>query len=224
MKKTILSTLLIFTTAACLLAQTIIEPSTSTAEVEAEAIDVVAKSVVQNEGDKEESYRWVRTVVEITEGWETAVCDNILCWNTDINESPESFAVGAGESGILDVHVYPYGIEGSAHIELSLVRDSNGEELAKGIYLFNKEATSTLEVVRTNLVLYPNPAVDAFQVSTTVPVKQLELYNAIGRHVGTFNYAKGDVYSVADYPRGFYFVKVLSADDKIVAVKRLQKI
>ena len=212
-----------FVTAVALLAQASIEPSTASAEVDADAVDVAAKTIVTNNSNKAESYRWVRTVIEMTEGWETAVCDKNLCYNPDIAEAPIPFSLEVGEEGILDAHVYPYGIEGLAHIEISLIKDSNGEELARGIYLFNKEATSTLEVVRTNLLLYPNPTVDAFQLSATVPVKQLEVYNAIGRRVGVFNYGRGDFYSIADYPRGFYFVKIISPDNKIVGVKRLQK-
>lgn len=222
MKKTILTTFLTLLVAIILIGQTTIEPNPSSSTVDADELDVVAHSTVKNTGDKEESYVWTRTIVEITEGWETAVCDKNLCYIPSVET--EMFTLGAGEEDILDVHIYPSGIEGQARVELSLVKESSGEELAKGIYLFNMDATGTLDVERTDLLLYPNPTMESFQLRSTTDIARLEVYNAIGKKIKDFSYYRGASYSIADYPRGFYFVKVISPKQETISVKRLQKI
>ncbi len=222
MKKTLLSTFFTLLMAVVLIAQTTIEPNPASAAVEADALDVSAHSTVKNTGDKEEEYRWTRTIVEMTEGWETAVCDKNFCYIPEVES--EVFSLGGGEEDILDVHVYPYGVEGQAKIEVSLVNTSTNEEVAKGVYLFNMDATGTLEAFRTDLVVYPNPATDAFQISSSVDIARLEVYNAIGKLVGNFNYQQGERYSVMNYPQGFYFIKVLNRKQETVSVQRLQKL
>ncbi|MEM9991260.1 MAG: T9SS type A sorting domain-containing protein [Bacteroidota bacterium] len=223
MRQTLLAILYLFVLPFGLFAQTTLEPSTATAAVNPDAVDVVAHATVTNNGDKEESYRWKRTIIAITEGWETAVCDKNLCYNPDIDEAPMPFSLTPSTSDVLDVHVYPYGIAGTAHIELTLIKDGSGEEIAKSTYLFEM-ATNTLEVVRTKLLLYPNPTTNAFHLSSTVPVQALEVYNAIGKRVGRFNHQAGMQYDIANYPRGFYLVKIISPDQQVIGVKRLQKL
>ena len=223
MKKIILTTFFSFLVAILLIAQTTIEPNPSSAMVDPADLDAVAHSTIKNTGDKEETYVWTRTIIEITEGWETAVCDKNLCYIPTVET--EMFTLGAGEEDILDVHVYPYGTAGQAQVELVLTKAGTTEELAKGIYLFNMDSTTgTLETQRTDLLLYPNPATESFQIRSTINVARLEVYNAIGKRVDSFTYQDGRSYGISNYPRGFYFVKVLNRQQETVSVKRLQKL
>ena len=162
MKKIVLF-FIFFVPAVGLMAQITITPIPVVVEgVAADAFEGIGHSTVKNLAGQLKSFTWERNVLEITDGWESAVCDKNQCYLPHVNSM--SFELGPAEEGLLDVHVYPMGVEGSAVIEVTVTDDNNANQNATGVYYFNTTPSGTLDVQRDRFRVYPNPSNGIFSL------------------------------------------------------------
>jgi hypothetical protein len=111
-------------------------PNSSTAVVGTEA-QVIGKGMIKNESTDSVFLTWKRTIIEITDGWETAVCDKNLCYIPTIEEM--ELALAGGEESIFNIYIYPNGISGGAAIvELTATDRDNPNNTVTGRYGFNQ--------------------------------------------------------------------------------------
>ncbi len=71
--------------------------------------------------------------------------------------------------------------------------------------------------------IYPNPATEYITVSNEDAVKNIVLYNMVGRKMRTFTIEKGERYEIGDLPNGLYVVQLFSKTNKVLTTQRLTK-
>ncbi|MCA1763446.1 MAG: T9SS type A sorting domain-containing protein [Cryomorphaceae bacterium] len=182
--------------------------------------DVVAYSHITNEAEFSRTYTWTRNVIEITEGWTSAVCDTNQCYLTFV--STQEFTLPAGATGNLDVHVYPDGIEGAAIIEVYV--EDNGDESnnATGVYLFN-QPLSTPERLSERIKVFPNPTVDFLNIENPGEVNRLEFYSIEGRLIKSVQTNGNAQIAVGDLASGNYILRMWDRDNNQVSSNLLMK-
>lgn len=202
------------------------EPEGSTTALSSED-DVTAKGFIKNESDQTITVKWKRNVVQLTDGWDTAVCDKNLCYTPTYGETSEAdgtnLVLAAGEESNFDIHVYPNGLEGSAIVELTATDVTNAENTVTGTFNFNQETTSTFSLAKPDIKIYPNPTVNYISLSNEEYVERLAIYNIVGRRVKLFNANYSNQYDVVDLPTGMYLVRLIGENDKTIKTVRLSK-
>lgn len=223
MMKNLLVLLLMVCATLTLSAQVSVSPSPVIVEgITAQDADVAAYSTMTNDATETRTYRWVRTNLTISDGWESAVCDKNLCWFSSVDTKEVTFE--AGEENTMDVHVYPNGVEGSAIVQIVITDVADTTINVTNLYYFNATPSSTNEVQVEKISMFPNPTDDAFSISAGNAVKKIVIYNLAGRAVREFKTAGNRTFDVSDLPRGNYLVRMLGQDGNSIVTRLLQKL
>ncbi len=193
------------------------------AEVSPDSTQVIGYSRVKNNADATRTYRWVRTVRSLSEGWETAVCDTNLCYLPHVDSM--EFELSAQLEANLNVYVYPNELEGSAIVEVKVFDVDNPEHSATAVYYFNEAPSNTPKRNRhRNLQVYPNPTRNIFQVSDNEIVGRVILFNLLGRPLKTYSYVPGDLYRLDELPKGTYLVQLQDREGRVLVTRALNKL
>jgi len=206
---------------------TLTEPTGST-DVLASDVDITAKGFIKNESDVTVTLMWQRNIVELKDGWETAVCDKNLCYVPSYSQTSAAdgthLVLEPGEESNFDVHVYPDGTEGFAVVEVTATDITNAANTVTGTYSFNREvSTSTFSIAKPDIKIYPNPTTNYISLSNEEYVESLAIYNIVGRRVKLFNANYSNQYNVVDLPTGMYLVRLIGADDRTIKTVRMSK-
>ncbi len=185
--------------------------------------DAPGHSKVKNNGIQVKTFKWERTEIQLSEGWQSAVCDKNQCYFPEVTS--KEFTLGPSEEGTMDVHVYPNNHEGAAIVQVVVTDLINVNNTATGIYFFNPSvATSTTDVRIARVKVYPNPAAGVFTISENQVAAHIEVFNMAGRKMKSFNYANGDWYDISDLPRGAYFIRLIDKSAQTLVTRLLQKL
>ncbi len=85
----------------------------------------------------------------------------------------------------------------------------------------NISVTSTENVVAEQIAVYPNPSTAVFTITTPIPVF-LELYNADLHRITTWDVAVSQMqFTLANKPKGIYFVKIFDKQKSFIGIKKL---
>ncbi len=86
-------------------------------------------------------------------------------------------------------------------------------------------AFAQMEKRTENVVIsiYPNPTTDYITINNEDAVKNIVLFNMVGRKMRTFAAEKGDRYEVSDLPNGLYVVQIFGKNNKVLTTQRLTK-
>ena len=76
---------------------------------------------------------------------------------------------------------------------------------------------------KKTISVFPNPAVNFIGLSETEDVKQLIVFNVVGRKMKSFMVSEGEKYNIAELPKGMYLVQILDYNNKIITTQRLSK-
>lgn len=87
----------------------------------------------------------------------------------------------------------------------------------------NDENVVARLVSKKNISVFPNPADDFIGLSETEDVKQLVVFNVVGRKMKSFMVTEGEKYEISELPRGMYLIQILDFDNKIITTQRLSK-
>lgn len=71
--------------------------------------------------------------------------------------------------------------------------------------------------------IYPNPTTDYITINNEDAVKNIVLFNMVGRKMRTFTAEKGERYEVSDLPNGLYVVQLFGKNNKVLTTQRLTK-
>ncbi len=227
MKQTLLLFFLIFSISlSAQVTLKLTEPTGSTT-VLASDDDITAKGFIKNESDVEVTLMWKRNIIELKDGWETAVCDKNLCYVPSYGETSAAdgtnLVLAPGEESNFDVHVYPDGTEGFAIVEVTATDITNAANTVTGRYEFNRMSTSTTNLNKADIKVYPNPTIDFISISDADQVERLIIYNIVGRPVKMFDANYANHYDVMDLPTGMYLVRLMGENDKTIKTVRLSK-
>jgi len=195
--------------------------------------DIKAHATVTNTSDASKTFRWILTVDSKEDPWGVAVCDINTCYNTDV--TTETFTLAAGQSSILDVHVYPSGnlqslegaVPGTGKAFLKVTELTDTDNTITGEYNFtivgDAVPTSLTELELAQLKLFPNPTADYFEVQGPQGVSTITVYNLFGTVVENLVFQSGEKYNVSNYAKGLYLVALEDEDGQLLKTMRLQK-
>lgn len=196
--------------------------------------DVVAHTFVQNVTRNQMNLKWTLTNFnDQPGGWETAVCDNNQCYppfvltNIVDGGNPDiPVELGVGDSTVIDMHVYPDGNAGTGHTQVCIsTKEDPDNILGCMTYKFTVgDPTSSVETSRVGaLEVFPNPTTEYFGLTNNGTIKEIQVYNMLGRKQRVFEAGLGRKYYVGDMPAGMYLVAFLDKDGKIAKTTRLVK-
>lgn len=80
---------------------------------------------------------------------------------------------------------------------------------------------SDMDVER--VLIYPNPAIDYIQIEGGSKVKELVIFNLVGRQMKTFTASEGQKYFIGDLPKGLYLVQLRDAQKRTLTTQRVNK-
>ena len=182
----------------------------------------VGYAVIINTANTARNLTWERNVIEKTPEWNTAICDNVQCFAPTVSTS--NFELTANGEGTMDVHAYPGGVEGSAVVEV-IVTDRDDTNLSvSNVYYFNADPSSTVDVTRQQIKVYPNPSTGLFSVKAGKQLATVQVFSLTGQIVKSFTYNDGQWYDISDLPKGTYLVRLIDRDAQQLVTKLMHKL
>jgi len=189
--------------------------------VEASDFEGVGKALIKNEFPVRKTVTWTRNVIEMTEGWNSAICDKNQCYEPPTSSA--EFTFSPNEEATLDVHAYPGGVEGSAIVEITVTDNSDSTNSVTAVYYFNTQPSTTRNLTRQPVKVYPNPSDGLFSIKGIKQVGQVEVYSLVGNKVRSFQYGDGQWYDITDLPRGTYLVRLIDRSGQQLVTKMINK-
>ncbi|MBK9015251.1 MAG: T9SS type A sorting domain-containing protein [Saprospiraceae bacterium] len=90
--------------------------------------------------------------------------------------------------------------------------------------LFGQSSSEAIGSVPVKISIYPNPATNYISINKDENVRDIAIFNLVGRKLKTFqNVEKDEHYDVSDLPNGMYLVQVVDDNKKIVTTQRISK-
>lgn len=155
------------------------------------------------------------------------VCDNNNCYTGASAISGTTWTSNpypAGPGG--DFHLVlnaSGGTNGTYYLTLNLTSGSTSKNVT---FLMSKGTPASVGTVTKNIddvQLYPNPARNNVNVvfDANAGVKYIAIYNIIGKQVSNFRINGGSAQlDVSDVPAGVYFVRLLDAQNRVLATRK----
>ncbi len=151
-------------------------------------------------------FTWTR-IEDIPSNWETAVCEDELCFPT--TKSSNDINIGIGKEFKMKLNYYAYGNKdcGSGQIVLSSkINPSNTDTFYSRICTFN---SASVKEIRESFSVYPNPTKDKVYIKTlNNGYLKVRIYNILGSLQITKNVISGESINVSTLPKGVYIVKI----------------
>ena len=82
-------------------------------------------------------------------------------------------------------------------------------------------SNSNIEI--DDLVSYPNPTVDVFQLKNDADIPSISIYSILGKQISTLYHTKGEVHNISILRTGMYLVRLKNQDGEIVTTIRMNK-
>ena len=203
-------------------------------------IEEVGHYNITNMTNEAVSLRWVRIPSPDCDAeWQLPVCDNNQCYSAAVssNISPDigldaPAILQAGEtSDLFSLHIKPKGQAGCCTVELEFYLTSDPNTVIETIEFDvrindpNCNIVSTSEEVVSALRVFPNPMTDYFQLegNDANDVKELAVYNLIGRQVRSFDATTATSFDMGGLPGGIYLIGMVGEDGNILKTVRISR-
>jgi hypothetical protein len=196
-----------------------LEPNPVSITVLSTDIDIAAKAIIKNTSEFKKNVQWIRLVDNISQGWESAICDKNACYISTLDTM--SLELEGGEESNMDVHIYPNGNNGEAKIKVKVVEIGNDSNSVTGTYLFNL-TSPVRNITLPEIKVFPNPTQDFFRVRSNITIGKIELYNVVGRKIKTYYAYPEKQYSVDGLNAGLYLARLFSLDEKVIKTSKLR--
>ena len=190
--------------------------------IESTDFEGVGYSILTNTADTARGFVWTRNIVEKTETWSIAICDNIQCYAPATATS--NFTITANGTSPMDVHAYPNQTDGSAVVEITVTDAADNQQTISNLYYFNTSPSSTTQASRQTIKVYPNPSNGLFSVKGGKQIASVQVFSLTGRQVKAFTYNDGQWYDISDLPTGTYLVRLVDRDAQQLVTKLMNKL
>ncbi len=199
------------------------DPSTSPGDISV-YVDLIPS------GMDTRAFVWERTNISLPTGWESAVCDNNLCYLPIVNT--QEFNMIGGDTTDIILHIYPGGTPGNttnatpgmAEVHIKVFERDNPSNEENIIFFVTLDATTgTTQVEAQRLKVYPNPTKDVFRITENTLVKRVKVLNIIGKTALDRTIQNGEQLSVAHLRAGMYLVQMLDGENEVIKTVRLLK-
>ena len=229
MMKILLTNIVFFVAVSFASAQLSIEPGCLA--LEADGIDQIYMDIeITNSGDEDTQGFWeFEPASDFPAEWKFQICDLNLCYNWGTAKSSSSLinTLVAGVKSkytlkiqnIANTDSETYNISGSSFGTLKIYENSD---------FVDPSAETSCTVANDNvdieeLVIYPNPTTDVFQIKNDADISTVSIYNIVGRQISTLNHSQGMVHDVSNLRAGMYLVRLENQNGEIVKAMRLSK-
>jgi hypothetical protein len=197
-------------------------PMAQTTTVNKDSFEVVLKAKLRNVSPRQKTVVWTRSYEQISNGWESAICDKNACWARRVETQP--LVLAAGEESNLDVHLYPNNVNGAAIVRVRVVDQDSAANTVTGRYGFNLPvAVKETADAYPNIIIYPNPTPQYFWVKDAQNlVAEAVVFDVNGREIAHFA-NNGQQMPIGQLAAGSYFVGLFDAKNGLLKVVRLVK-
>jgi len=206
-----------------------ISPNPITVEASHRAEDIQIDFTVENENeDAPAEFLWrIANTDDIPDEWEAYVCDINLCYTPFVHTCPEANSnnLDPAASHVFNFHVKPNDTEGKFTFvfELFDVNDVDNVYATTEITLCALSTSTNDQVSKENFSLFPNPTIESFQITNDENVRDVVIYNIVGKQLQQYRHFPGKFYNVSDLRKGMYLVRLFDADGKTLKSLRLSR-
>lgn len=227
MKRIVLSVFALFLVSLGAIAQVEISPGTLV--LEAEDVDQIYMDIVitNNNSEPIDIYWNYEQGEGYPSDWKTQLCDLNLCYNWNSFSSSASLpnVIDAGQEVVFTIKVKNnvdemINISGNSYGILRLYDDA---EKTNEVAATSSVISSTNNVSVEDLVIYPNPTTESFQLKNDNSVSSISIYNIVGRLVKSFNHSDGMIHDVTTLRTGMYLVRLEDKNGDVLKSMRLSK-
>lgn len=189
----------------------------------ASEFELVGYAFVKNTSPSTKTYVWKMIRNNFPAGWSSAVCDINLCYSDQVLR--EEFQLNAGDSGNIDVHLYPNNVQGNASVSIKIFEKGDSLNCDTQDFEFSTWALSVSNLHRNNIEIYPNPVSKKLTINLeTTKAVTIEVYNVLGQVKKTHVHNGGtSTLDVNDLAAGIYFIRYTTEQGKVVS-KQFKKI
>ena len=187
--------------------------------------DIYVYVDIINNSDVEQTLLWERFLRTPPPSWLTWICDENNCYLPNIDRCSETKPniLQPGDTLQLQVHVKPNGESGVMDIDVNIFPLSDQTNILGVISTtFNVVTTSTKELSKDAIKIYPNPTSDFFQISDP-NVSTVTIFNIVGNKMRTYDAIRDRYYDVSDLKEGLYLVRMMDRSNKVIKTVRLSK-
>jgi len=191
-----------------------------------------AKTFIVNKSSKSMNIQWVLTNMAQPAPWETSVCDANSCYPPSIltnvipGGNPDApVLLMPGDSSLIYMDAFPNDSRGVGYTQICFTAlEDPSNELGCMTYKFEVGVTSSVEDAPAPVMeIFPNPTADYFGLTNSNSLKEINVYNMLGRKQRTFAVGQGKKYFVGDMPAGMYLLASIDKDGKVTKTTRLVK-
>ena len=191
----------------------------------AESYEERAKVVIKNNSSQTKKITWQRSIQSITLGWTCFVCDKNQCWPYSMNFPSNVIELAPYATTIIDVYVRPDKRAGSATLDVKVFEVGSATNNVSARFYFAASASTkdVREVVKSEIMIYPNPMTDYFMIQEGSGVEKVAVYNIIGRQMKAFKVSDGNKFYINDLPDGIYIIRLQNANGGTIKTARMTK-
>jgi hypothetical protein len=230
MKKIILLTVIAFASYKPVFAQTLSLVQDTVATVTINSVDL--KHDIINTTSSMVNMSWQVLDYSIAIDWDVAaICDYNQCYTfSAVSTMPvttQSVMIPPYDSSPISVYFIPKtGAQASCNwVRLKIWDNANPSVYKIATYLLNCGPVGIHELNANKIVIYPNPADD--MVFVHIPpgsgINRLSLHDLMGKTLESQTVSASAIsLNLKELPRGFYFLRMVDVEGKIVSVKKIQ--
>ena len=151
---------------------------------------------------------WVRNVISLTPGCETAVCDAVTCYSR--TTSSHNFNLYGDTTRPFIVHFYNNGAPCAGIVHVKVTNNNDPADSVNVVFLFNQNS-AVKDLPTPNVKLYPNPVTEYFSLEHAENVAVIRVFTIEGREVIRYNVTERNYYSLQGQAAGNY---IIALEDK----------
>lgn len=189
-----------------------------------EKSDINGHNAFTNQIPQQKTFKWTRNIVEMTDGWDCAVCDENQCYIPIVSEM--EIDLGPSATSVLDVHIYPNGnYNGYAFIEMNVAHANDPSTNIIAYYIFDSALSSTKELAQFQIEVYPNPSAGLFTIEDpTQVIHSLRVFDLAGKQL--MNLVKGERQwiNLSKLNTGNYWIQMMDKNGSALGTKMISKI
>jgi hypothetical protein len=229
MKKTLLYSLfLLFTTGLLGQQELTVNPSPVIKELSAEDDEVKVEFTITNNSSRDTEIWWNFDSGTSPDEWEFFVCDLNLCYTPSVTSCPCSKAnFLAGESdNLFSMTIIPNGAEGTGIVNMRITDVCDGTTSTLEIpitYMVGETSSTSFQDINNKINIYPNPSSQSMNIMHDEEVREIIIYNLIGKKIRRVKHTPGQSHNISDLDRGIYLIRMLNKQQNILKVSRLTK-
>ncbi len=183
-----------------------------------------APSTVTNNTDEVLNLRWERIEEDVPAEWNTAICDNILCWAP--TKSVSDYTIQPNEEARMKPEFRSNGVAGVGTIRMLIYDPLDSlNTVQENVYTADIQmSVSVEEPEEIDFTIYPNPASDFVVLPENNQIAKAVLYNIAGKQITTFDMMSNTRrFDVMDIMRGTYLLQFIDETGGILHTTRLTK-